>query len=165
MAYEGAIAMDRERVEQEAKAACDQRDYEHAATVLLEHYGDELLSFLIARLRSEADGHEAFSLLAEDLWLGLPGFQWRSSARTWAYALARNAASRHARAPHRRGERNLTLSRHARLSQIVDGVRSRTQVHRRTETKDRLRALRERLDRDDQMLLVQIGRASCRERV
>jgi RNA polymerase sigma-70 factor (ECF subfamily) len=92
--------------------------------------------------------------MCEDLWLGLPAFAWRSSARTWAYILARNAASRQARAPHRRQARNLTFERHVPISQLVADVRARTVAHRRTETKDRFRALRDRLEPEDQMLLI-----------
>ena len=146
--------MEREQLEQHARAACESGDHERAATLLLSHYGDELLAFLIARLRSDVEGSEAFSLLCEDLWLGLSGFQWRCSARAWAYALARNAAHRHARAPHQRRARKLTLEHNVPLSQLVAEVRSRTELHRRTETKDRFRELRERLEPDDQMLLI-----------
>lgn len=151
---DGAMTMTREQLEAEVKAACEAGDFERAATCVLEGYGDELLAFLAARLRSDADAEEAFSLFAEDLWRGLPNFAWRSAVRTWVYTLARNAANRHARSPHRRAGRNLTLSRHAGLSALVDRVRSRTQVHMRTDVKSRVRALRERLEPDDQMLLI-----------
>jgi RNA polymerase sigma-70 factor (ECF subfamily) len=129
-------------------------DFEAAATVVLEGYGDEILSFLIARLRNPSDGQEAFAMFAEDLWTGLPKFGWRCSMRTWAYTLARNAANRYASAPARKGARNLTLSGPGRLSQLVERVRSATHVYQQTAVKDRVRALREQLDPEDQMLLV-----------
>jgi RNA polymerase sigma-70 factor (ECF subfamily) len=128
--------------------------FEDAATATLEAYGDEILSFLVSRLRSPSDGQEAFSMFAEDLWLGLPKFAWRCSMRTWAYTLARNAAARYATAPQRHAARNLTLSRKGRLSELVERVRSATQIYQRTAVKDRFRVLREKLDPDDQMLLV-----------
>jgi RNA polymerase sigma-70 factor (ECF subfamily) len=93
-------------------------------------------------------------MFAEDLWSGLARFGWRCSMRTWAYALARNAANRYASSPHNRGSRNLGLSQSEQLSEIVERDRSTTQVHLRTEIKDRFRALREQLDLDDQMLLI-----------
>jgi RNA polymerase sigma-70 factor (ECF subfamily) len=68
--------------------------------------------------------------------------------------LASNAAYRHASSPHQKSQHNLTLHGRERLSQLVDRVRTRTDRFRRTETKERVRALRERLDPDDQMLLV-----------
>jgi RNA polymerase sigma-70 factor (ECF subfamily) len=140
--------------EAEIKAACRAGDHDRALTVLLQTYGDELLSFLVVHLRDRSHAEEAFALLAEDLWLSLPKFEFRSSARTWAYTLARHSAARYARSPARRKERNLTLSRNVPLSQLVDELRTRTQGYARTEVKDRVRALREQLDPEDQMLLV-----------
>jgi RNA polymerase sigma-70 factor (ECF subfamily) len=141
-------------LESSIRSAWEAKDFERAATMTLRGYAGEILSFLSARLRSASDGQEAFSMFAEDLWQGLPQFGWRCSMRTWAYTLARNAASRYASSPHNRGERNLTLSKSGRLSALVENVRSATQVHQRTEVKDRFRALRERLDQEDQMLLI-----------
>jgi RNA polymerase sigma-70 factor (ECF subfamily) len=127
---------------------------EDAATIALETYGGEILSFLHARWRSPTDAHEVFSTFAEDLWLGLPRFAWRCSMRTWLYTLARNAAARYAGAPQRHASRNLTLSRPSRLSELVERVRSATHDYQKTVVKDRFRALREQLPDDDQMLLV-----------
>lgn len=146
--------MDAEQLEAELRAACDRADYARAATLVLEGYGHELLTFLMARLRNDDSAEEVFAILAEDLWVGLPAFAWRSSMRTWVYTLARNAAHRYLKGPQRNRRRNLTLSRHGELSQIVDRARSATQIHRRTEAKQRIRALRERLEPEDQMLLV-----------
>jgi RNA polymerase sigma-70 factor, ECF subfamily len=140
--------------EQAIRRAYEQQDFETAATLALEAYTGEILSFLGARLRSQSDAQEAFSMFAEDLWNGLPRFGWRCSMRTWAYTLARNAANRYAASPQNRVERNLTLSKPGRLSALVERVRSATQVYQRTEVKDRFRALRERLDADDQLLLI-----------
>ena len=42
------------------------------------------------------------------------------------------------------------------LSALVDRARTETQVHLRTAVKDALRAFRERLDPDDQMLLLAV---------
>ena len=141
-------------LEQAVRSAWDAKDYDSAATLAIETYADEILSFLSARLRSGTDAQEAFSMFAEDLWAGLPRFAWRCSMRTWAYTLARNAASRYATSPHQRAARNVALSKVERLSALVERVRTATHVHQRTEVKDRFRALRERLEPDDQMLLI-----------
>lgn len=146
---------DRDRDEDDAiRRAFDAGDLELAATRALEVHGSEILSFLVARLRNMSEGQEAFSMFAEDLWRGLPTFGWRCSIRTWAYALARNAANRHVAVAQRRPERNLALSQHQSISQAVDRVRSATQIHQRSDVKDRVRALREQLEPDDQMLLL-----------
>jgi RNA polymerase sigma-70 factor (ECF subfamily) len=140
-----------ERIVHDAWAA---GDFDTAATLAIEGYAGEILSFLISRLRNQIDGQDAFSMFAEDLWRGLPEFRWRCSMRTWAYTLARNAANRYVSSPDRQLERNLARTRPERLSALVERVRSATQVYRRTDAKDRFRALRERLEADDQMLLI-----------
>jgi RNA polymerase sigma-70 factor (ECF subfamily) len=136
------------------RQAFDEGKPDVAATATFDLYASEILSFLFARFRSDADAQEAFSVFAEDFWVGLPKFAWRSSMRTWAYMLARNAAARYASAPQRRAARNLTLSVPDGLTQMIERVRSITQLHQQTVVKDRVRALRERLEPDDQMLLV-----------
>jgi RNA polymerase sigma-70 factor (ECF subfamily) len=141
-------------IEQAIRAAVDAQDFQGGATRALEAYGQEILSFLIARLRAPSDGEEAFSIFAEDFWKGLPGFGFRCSVRGWMYTLARNAANRYATSPQARRGRNETLAGRESLSALVDRVRSETQIHRRTDVKDKIRALRERLEPDDQTLLI-----------
>jgi RNA polymerase sigma-70 factor (ECF subfamily) len=140
--------------EAEIRAACNAQDFQLAVTLLLRMYSDELLSFLVARLGDRSHGEEAFSDLVEDLWNGLPQFEFRSSVRTWAYTVARHAAARYARAPGRRKARNLTLSKHVELSQLMERARTRTAAYRQTDVKNQVRALREKLEPDDQMLLI-----------
>ena len=138
---------------QATRSAWQAHDYASAATRALQAYGQEILSFLTARLRQAADAEEAFSMFAEDLWMGLPGFNFRCSARGWLYALARNAANRHASAPERRAVRNLPLSSDGAVTALVDRARSELNLCQRTDIKDKVRALRERLSQDDQSLL------------
>ena len=121
-----------------------------AATLTLETYGPEVLSFLSSRLRSPSDARETFSMFVEDLWIGLPAFAFRCSMRTWAYTIARNAAARYVVAPEQRIERSYG----SEISQLAEHLRSATDVYQKTELKDRFRVLRERLEPDDQMLLV-----------
>ena len=143
-----------ERFEASIRQACDAGAYAEAATLALNGYGDEVLGFLIARLRSESEGEEVFGAFAEKLWRGLPGFEWRCSFKSWAYRLARNAANDHASAAHNRPGRHQALSAHADLAELVAQVRTRTQPYRRTDVKDRMQQLREKLPDDDQMLLI-----------
>ncbi|MFI5306921.1 MAG: RNA polymerase sigma factor, partial [Polyangiales bacterium] len=97
---------------------------------------------------------EVFAMFAEKLWIGLPRFEWRCSMRSWAYRLARNAANDYLGAASNRPERNLSLTRNAPPSEVMDRVRTTTAAYRRTGTKDRMRELRESLSADDQMLLI-----------
>ncbi len=127
------------------------RAFDRAATRALETYGAEVYGFLVSLAGSESDAAEIFSQLCEDLWKGLPSFAFRSSVRTWLYALARHAAARYRRSPWNKGARRTGDSR---LVDFVAQSRSRTQPWLRTDVKDRLAGLRESLDPDDRTLLV-----------
>jgi RNA polymerase sigma-70 factor (ECF subfamily) len=141
-------------LEKGLRIACAAGEFEAAASRALEAYGEEILSFLMARLRDRTEGEEAFSMFAEDFWKGLPDFAFRCTVRAWMYTLARNAGIRHAASPHRRRERNVPLAGDDSLSALVDRIRTTTEMHLRTDFKDRARSLRERLDPEDQTLLI-----------
>lgn len=148
--------MDRTSVQAEEAIvrAFDARDFKSAATLALEAYGLEILSFLTARMRSASSAEEVFSMFAEDFWKGVPGFAFRSSMRGWMYALARNAANRYATRPQGRPGRNVPLSHVGGLSALIARARTATQAHQRTDIKDKIRGLRERLSPEDQTLLI-----------
>ena len=125
-------------------------DFHEAIRLGLELYQVEVYSFLCARLRSEADAHDVFSQLSEDVLRGIAKFEWRASFRTWLYTLARNAAVRFEKAQSHQ-------NRNDPLSQVSDPVaveRSRTRPYQRTDVKDRFAALRETLSPEEQSLLV-----------
>jgi len=124
------------------------REFDLAATGLLEDYGPELFGFLVNAMGNESDAAEVFSQTAEDLWKGLPQFAFRCSLRTWLYMLGRHAAARYRRSPWQRraGE--------SRIQSAVDLARTRTQPWLRTDVKDRFRSLRDALDEEDRSLLV-----------
>jgi RNA polymerase sigma-70 factor (ECF subfamily) len=126
-------------------------DLEASATLFMETYGGEILSFLLVRMRSEPAASEVFSVFAEDFWRGLPGFRWRTTIRSWGYTLARNAAHRH----HRTRRIDCRpLTRPSRMLEAVERQRSSTAAYLRTEVKSRMRELRRQLPEDDQTLLV-----------
>lgn len=127
-------------------------DLERVARMTLECYGRDVLSFLVARLRSADAGREVFSMFAEDLWRGLGDFRWLCTMRCWVYVVARNAAQRYLRGPARRAENNEPLSQHA--SHLVEAsTRPSTAPHLQSRFKERVRALREQLSTEDQSLL------------
>ena len=128
--------------------------YGEAATLVLERYGRELMTYLVAIARSETDAAEAFSQFTEDLWRGLPRFRWQSMARTWCYTLARNALFRVRRTAKRRGGAAIALSDAPELARAAEQVRTATLTYLRTQVKDELAALRERLSPDDQAILI-----------
>jgi RNA polymerase sigma-70 factor (ECF subfamily) len=133
---------------------CTQGRWQDAATAIIERYGRELTEYLVAIARSETDGADAFSQFTEDLWRGLPRFRWQSSARTWSYALARNALSRVRRQPHRRPGRGIALSDAPEVARVAENVRSTTIIYMRTVMKDEVAALRNQLSPEDQSILI-----------
>lgn len=143
-----------QELERQARQAFDAGDLDRAATLFIEHCGGEILGFLVGRMGSEHDAAEVFSEFAEDLWRGLPDFQWRCSMRSWAYTLARNAAYRFRQAPQNDPRRNRPLHRDSHFAQEVARLRTATVNHLRTEVKSRMRELREQLPEDDQVLLI-----------
>jgi RNA polymerase sigma-70 factor (ECF subfamily) len=138
-------------LETEIRAAREAGELHAAATRAIEGYGPEVLGFLVTMMRDETDASDVFAQASCDLWAGLARFEGRASFRTWFYALARHAAARFRRAPHRRRGRHVPAS-HA--SEIADRVRSGTLPYLRTEAKDGLAQIREGLEPDDRALLV-----------
>jgi RNA polymerase sigma-70 factor (ECF subfamily) len=119
------------------------------ATLAIESYGPEVLSFLEMMLRDHADAADAFSQACEDLWKSLPRFEGRASMKTWFYTLARHAASR-----LRRSSARGRLAALSEITDVADRVRSQTGPHLRTEIKHRFAEIRATLDEVDRMLLV-----------
>lgn len=119
------------------------------ATLVIESYGPEVLSFLEIMLRDRADSADAFSQACEDLWKSLPRFEPRATMKTWFYTLARHAASR-----LRRSSRPGRYARLSEITELAQRVRSRTQPHQKTELKAGVAAIRAELEDTDRMLLV-----------
>jgi len=142
----------RARVEARVRGAFAKGAFEEGVTEALRAYGPEVLGFLVATMRDEADADDVFAQLCEDVWRGAPSFRGDASIRTWLYVLARNAAHRFRRDPLRR--RGAALSDCAAVSAIEAEVRERTRSYLRSEVRDRVARLREALDPDDRMLLV-----------
>jgi RNA polymerase sigma-70 factor, ECF subfamily len=128
-------------------------DYEKAATRLIVGYGPEIQGFLEVWMRDRSAAAEAFALFAQDLWIALPMFEWRCSVRGWAYTLARNAGRRHAKAERRLQQRQAPIPERL-LSELAAQTRTRTNTYLKTEVKDRMRELRERLPLEDQQILI-----------
>lgn len=140
-----------EELEHDVRALADRGDTNGAVTAAVQGYGDEIYSFLASRLSDDDAASDVFAQTCADLLTSLPSFQWRCSLRTWCYRLARAAATRYMRSPANRADRRVALSH---ISEAIDRVRSRTQLHLRSEVKDGLRKLREQLDPDEQQLLL-----------
>lgn len=147
-AAKGALAA----LEAELSGLAARGAYEAAATLAVRRAGPELLRFLVHAHGDETAGSEVFSLLAEDIWRGLPGFRWESTFRTWAYALAHRASARYRRSA-KTHVRAVPLSAIGPLSEIVAEVRTHTLDGIRTERRTALDTLKSELDVDERMLL------------
>ncbi len=141
-------------VEERVRLAIATQEWQAAAVALIEGFGPEITRYLLALTRDETVAGDAFSQFCENVWRGLPAFRGHSTARVWAYALARNALARVLRDPHRRRERRVALSDIPSVQLAAGAVRSRTAEFLRTESRDRIAKLRARLEPDDQALLV-----------
>lgn len=136
-------------VEDEIRRLHEAEEMQAAMTLALETYGAEMMGYLLVRLhRDETLAGDAFSLLGEKLWKGLPRFGWRSSLRTWMYVVARSAAATVATDRHRR---DVPLSQ---VSELVDRVRTQTLTYLRSDAKARFDEARAELSPDDRELLV-----------
>jgi RNA polymerase sigma-70 factor (ECF subfamily) len=141
--------------EEAARAAWQRQDFESVTRIVLTDYGLELYSFVLAQFRGQSSSaEEVFSEFTEDLWRALPKFEWRCSIRAWCYKLARSASSRYRRSPHNRADRRVPLSDVPLLSEAVQRLRTETQPHLRSEVKNKVQRLREKLVQEDQDLLI-----------
>ncbi len=145
------MVTERQRLESELTELLRERAFERAATLALRGYGTEIFSLLAALHENEQDADDAFSIFCEHLWRWLPGFQGRSSLRTWAYKIARRASYRVREQKRAHREEPVTGGEFAELAAAV---RTSTWTQLRRERRTRLRELRRTLDPDDQVLLI-----------
>lgn len=140
-------------IEAQIRAAFELADYERASTLSMQHYGPEILSFLSSQIRNSEAAGDVFAEFAASYWASLPAFEWRCTARTWAYKLARRAASHHRRRElrHRHAITQRSISS---CSLAAASARTRTPAYRRTNIKAAVQELRATLPADEQALLI-----------
>jgi RNA polymerase sigma-70 factor (ECF subfamily) len=144
---------EREALETDVRALCAQGRVGEAAERALRGYGPEVYGFLSALHRDETAAADVFAVWSERLWLGLGGFGWGCSLRTWAYAVARNCSVSHLRSAQRRARREAPAPISELAARVAEEVRTRTHTFQRTEVKSKMAALREGLSQEDQALL------------
>lgn len=142
-----SAAQDIEDTIQELLARGDARK---GAEVAMVAFGPEIRRFLLALARDEEVASEVFAQFGEDLWRGIGGFQGRSSFRTWAYTIARNAHSRYVRDPYRRRGTHLDESH---MNRVQSQKRTETRVYMKTSARKMLHGFRQELQEQDQELL------------
>ncbi len=141
-------------IEDRIKEAFEIADYDTAATLFIEQFGGDILEFLAGRLNDPPDVAEVFSIFAENFWKALPGFQWRTTMRSWALVLARNAAYHFRNSPEKRLVHPTTISsKKSKFAQAVTKLRDVTKMHLCTEVKSQMRKIYDELPDDDRSLL------------
>lgn len=143
-----------ETVEEPMQRAHRAGDHRSATSLALETYGGEVFGMMVTSLGSPTEAEEVFGVFCEDVWRGIPAFAWRSSMRTWLYTLAHHAVTRFRSDPHRRPERNVPVSEAPELEDLIVRARTTTAAYMRTESKQAVRALRDRLPSEDRVLLL-----------
>jgi RNA polymerase sigma-70 factor (ECF subfamily) len=138
-------------VEERVREACARDDWAAAATAGLEGYGPELFGFLVNVLGDRNAAEEVFSDASRDLWQGISGFRLQASFRSWAYAIARNAASRYRARPR---HQQPPLSQCPEAEAVAVRARTATAPFLRTSVKLAARQLRDELSAEDRALLV-----------
>jgi RNA polymerase sigma-70 factor, ECF subfamily len=127
------------------------QDVDRGTEQTIRAYGPELIGWLCSILPSEADAHDAFSRMSENLWRTLPRFDGRCSVRTWCYMLARQAAHYVRTRP--------PTNREVLVSHVPSVIGAVTHVWNTTRAREHraenvYAEIRRELDDDDQTLLV-----------
>jgi DNA-directed RNA polymerase specialized sigma24 family protein len=118
--------------DEQVRALCERGDHAAASALLLEHYGGELMRFLVSRARDPQLASDAFAAFSEDLHRGIRAFEHRSTARTWLYTLAYHALSRERRTRKRDATHQVPLSDVRSSPAPGRSERSKTPMHLRS---------------------------------
>jgi RNA polymerase sigma-70 factor (ECF subfamily) len=135
--------------EPEIEALLARGEVEPAATRVIETLGPGIFGYLCSLLE-EDDAKDVFSMFAEDVWKGLPGFRRDASLRTWSYRLAWHASCRFRRDPFRQRRQGIPTGAASRLAASVASMSGLAHGSRR----ERLAKLRAALTPEEQTLLV-----------
>jgi RNA polymerase sigma-70 factor, ECF subfamily len=122
-----------------------------AASEALRALGPEVLGYLSAMLRSDADADDVFAAASLRIWRNLPSFEWKCSLRTWAYLIAHRELVRFRQGAKPHAEGRVPISE---VQSLLTVARTTIGPTERAERRSRLQQLREELPDDDQALLV-----------
>lgn len=141
-------------VEQRMQALHRAGDLRGALELGVRTYADEVYGLMRASLGREDAADDAFSRFCEGLTRSFVDFAWRSSFRTWAYAVARHAICNARRELRRRELRTQLMSPWASELEAIS-VQLRGSSRRLAgEREQRLMALRDQLEPDERELLI-----------
>lgn len=142
------------KLEYAIREAHERGAFREAVKIAIAGYGPELYGFIFGLLRRRRDDtNEVFALFCDNVEKGLPGFKWRSTFRTWAYVLARNAILTFRRNKARERRRRRPLS-DVCAEVLVHVSRISTDEWRKSSVQRAFRDLRRELSEEDQMILI-----------
>jgi RNA polymerase sigma factor (sigma-70 family) len=128
---------------------CERASFAHATSLILDQYGSELRAFLSSRTNNRMSMEEVYSVVSEDVWKGLPNFRFQGRVRSWIYAVARNALSRH------RKRKQRWHSRHVAAEPDDYHAAERASISTQLDHSAELLPLLSELSADDRQLLEQ----------
>lgn len=126
-------------------------EIDRATETAIRTYGPELVGWLGAMLKQEADAQDAFAWMCEELWRSLRRYDGRCSLRTWCYMLGRHAVYRVRTQP--RSARELLVSQVPSVAHAVTHVWNTTRANA-AAVQNVYAEIREALPEEDQTLLV-----------
>jgi RNA polymerase sigma-70 factor, ECF subfamily len=139
--------------ESQIREKCAAGSIDHAATLILENHGREVMLFLLNRTDDQQLASDAFAQFAEDLWRGLPAFEFRCSVRSWVFTLAHHALARMGRERARDQKRYVHAFAPSQTFDLAERLRSETLPYLRSDVQDGVARLRKRLSDDDQVMV------------
>lgn len=137
-------------IDREVRQALSDGDRDAAVARLLSAYGDEVFGYLVAIVKDEEAARDVYSAFTEMLLGAVTEFRFRSSCRTYVYALARSAACRHLRHPRLR--RELPIELHPSAAEVAAPVRTVTAPHQQSAPR-KVAALKATLSEEEQSIL------------
>lgn len=122
--------------------------FERAAAIAIKRYGSELQGWLANSVRDDTAAREIYSACLEQFWKALPQFRFEASIRTLLYRIARNATYRYFCGRQRE---DWVFDSQLVIRPTYD--RSETRPWFRTDVKNKLRDICERLTIKQRMVL------------
>lgn len=144
--------MTKSDIDSAVREALDEGDPRRATEIALEAYGTELYNYIRRTVRTEPVADDAFQDFALDLLDGWDQFDWKSSVKTWAYSVARNATHRRLRKENPGERRRLHTDEQKELA--AEWTRTTTRNWEKSEAKQWLWETVEEFDPEDRELLV-----------
>ena len=137
--------------EGEIRGLCLQKNYREASEKALFEYGAEILGWLVSVVPTQQIAEDICQNFCVAFWQALPGFEWKSSLRVWAYSLARYTRNRYYRDKHRKHQPESLSQFESELSVGLSTMLSRLYQGQRLS---QLAQLRRQLAEDEQTLLI-----------